>query len=140
MYVLAVYVSAMRALIKTRHDAEDPKCDISVSVADVVDHIIERAMPYPSAFAILIEVRYAEVIFILQQSEKTSDVDLYITAMKYLAPMFTCAHATKYDPMVTDFLVQWFCKSTFEKKVYAEFIFTCKTKNGSTIFPDRFVG
>jgi len=139
MYVLAVYVSAMRALIKSRRDAEGPECDILVSAADVVDHIIERAMSYPIVFAILIEVRYAEVIFMLQQSEKTSDVDLYITAMKYLAPMFTCAHTTKYVPMVTDFLVQWFCKSTFEKKVYAEFVFTRKTKNGSTIFPDRFV-
>ena len=139
MYVLGIYVSAMRSLLKLRRDAQGPEADLSVSATDVVDHMFERAKSYPIVFAILIEVRYAEVIFMLQQSESTSNIDQYISAMKYLAPMFTCAHATKYVPMVADFLVHWFCKSTFEKKVYTEFVFTRKTKNGSTIFPDRFV-
>lgn len=139
MYVLGIYVSAMRSLLKLRRDAQGPEADLSVSATDVVDHMFDRAKSYPIVFAILIEVRYAEVIFMLQQSESTSNIDQYISAMKYLAPMFTCAHATKYVPMVADFLVHWFCKSTFEKKVYTEFVFTRKTKNGSTIFPDRFV-
>ena len=59
--------------------------------------------------------------------------------MKFLAPMFAASHATKYVNMVSDFLVEWYCKSHAEKVIFAEFIFTHKTKHGSNIFTDRFV-
>jgi hypothetical protein len=134
MYILGMDVAALRSLIKGRGPGA-----VTISAADVVDHMIQRSEQYPIIMVILIEIRYAEVIFMLHQAEKQGDVSKFITAMKYLTPMFTAAHATKYTSMAADFLVEWFCKSDAERIIFAEFIFTRKTKNGSNIYTDRFV-
>jgi hypothetical protein len=111
MYVLGIYVSAVRAVIKHK----GPGTAFSISSSDVVDHMIQRAKEFPIVMIILIEIRYAEVIFMLHQSEKESDVSKFLTAMKFLSPMFASSHATKYVNMTADFLVEWYCKSDAEK-------------------------
>jgi hypothetical protein len=137
MYVLGIYTSAIRALIVIKRNGTT--YDVGISASDVVDHMISRAKVYPIIFVILIEIRFAEVIFMLHEAEREGNVDLYLTALKYLTPLFASAHATKYVAMSTDFLVEWFCKSDAEKTIFAEFVFTRKTKNGKKIYSDRFV-
>jgi len=106
MYVLGIYTSAIRSLIEIKRDGTNH--DVGISASDVVDHMISRAKVYPTIFVILIEIRYAEVIFMLHEAEQAGNVDLYLTALKYLTPMFASSHATKYVAMSTDFLVEWY--------------------------------
>ncbi len=105
---------------------------------DVVDHMVACAKEHPIALCILLELRFAEVIFMLHESEKRSKNDLFIAAMKFMLPLFATNHATKYVSLVSDFLVDWFCSSDAEKIIYAKAIFTRKTKNGANVFTDRY--
>ena len=74
----------------------------------------------------------------LHESEKEGKSDLFIAAMRFLLPLFASNHATKYVSLVADLLVDWFCSSDAEKIIYANAIFTRKTKNGANIFTDRY--
>ncbi len=109
------------------------------SPCDLVDFMINRATEEPIAFCILIELRFAEVIFMLHQSEKESQSNLFMSCLRFLLPLYASSHATKYVSMVTDFLVEWHCMSAAEKIVWAKGVLTRETKNGSMVFTDRFV-
>lgn len=109
------------------------------SPCDLVDFMINRALEEPIAFCILIELRFAEVIFMLHQSEKESRSDLFMSCLRLLLPLYASSHATKYVSMVTDFLVEWYCMSTAEKILWAKGVLTRDTKDGCKIFTDLFV-
>ena len=133
MVHLALYVAAIRAKVKIAAGRQQ----IIISPVDLVEFMVERAREEPIAMCILIEIRFAEVIFMLHKSEKRSKYELFIAALKILLPLFTASHAIKYVLMVADFLVDWFCSSEAEKILFAKANFTRKTKNGSKIFADR---
>ena len=148
MYVLAVYISGMRGLIETkkieyeeavRGIPDSPPPEIKICAADVVDFIVKRAKEYPIVMVILLEVRYAEVIFMLHKAEQDANADLYVTALKFLIPLFASTHATKYTNMVARFLVDWYCMPDAEKTIFTKGVFTRKTKNGRNIWSDKFV-
>ncbi len=153
-------VSAIRSYIATQEQAFGGKAELTTSdpsgtesdevestgapihsfcAADVIDFMLERAKKYPIVMVMLLEVRYAEVLFMLHEAEKKADVDLYLTAHKYLLPLFASTHAIKYVHMLSGFLVDWHCMSTAEKCIFAKGLFTRKTKNGCNIFSDRYV-
>ena len=147
MYVLAIYVAAIRALIKTkemeykeesRRDNYQPE-EVKVCAYDVVDLMLARAKEYPIVMTMLIEIRYAEVIFMLHRAEQDADASLYVTALKYLGPLFASTHATKYVNMLVTFLVEWYCMSDAERVIFTKGIFTRKTRNGRNIWSDKFV-
>jgi hypothetical protein len=140
MYHLAMYTAAIRSLVKAKREREPGRVldNVNVNPCDVVDHMVARAKEHPIALCILLELRFAEVIFMLHESEKKSKSELFIAAIRFLLPLFTTNHATKYVSLVSDFLVEWFCSSDAEKIIYAKAIFTRKTKNGSNIFTDRY--
>jgi hypothetical protein len=91
------------------------------------------------ALVILFELRFAEVIFLLRQAEKESRHEIFISCMKYLLPLFSSTHSTKYVLMLSDLLVDWYCSSDAEKIIFAKAILTRKTVNGANIFTDRYV-
>ena len=132
MYMLALYVVAQRALVSMGRT--------EISAADVVNHINERAKDHPIVKCFVDEMRYAEIIFMLQEAEKKSDAQMFISALKLAIPLFAASHATKYVNMATSFLVDWHCMSEADKILFAEFIFTRKTAHGYSVFSDCFVG
>ena len=147
MYVIAFYVAALRGLIEAKRvefDSRDPAAarphqPVKICAQDVIDFMLERARHYPIVMVILLEIRFAEVVFMLHQAEQDSNESLYVTALKYLAPLFAATHATKYVELLAKFLVDWHCMSSAERVIFSNGIFTRKTKNGRNIFSDRFV-
>ena len=145
MYILALYVAAIRAVIETKRlefessAAPVQQEEIKICAIDIVDFMLARARKYPIVMVILLEMRFAEVIFMLHNAEQDADETLYLTALKYLAPLFAATHATKYVELLAKFLVEWHCMSDAEKAIFAKGIFTRKTKNGRNVWSDRFV-
>lgn len=88
---------------------------------------------------ILLEICFAELVFMLNESESKSDADLFFAVNKYLTRLYASTNCTKYVKMTTDFFLEWYCKSPAERIIYVKAVFTRKTKNGSTIFTNRLV-
>jgi hypothetical protein len=145
MYILALYTAAIRAVIETKRlefessEAPVQQEKIKICATDIIDFMLKRARKYPIVMVILLEMRFAEVIFMLHNAEQDANEQLYMTALKYLAPLFAATHATKYVELLAKFLVEWHCMSDAEKTIFAKCIFTRKTKNGRNVWSDRFV-
>ena len=135
-----MYVAALRSMIKCKsQEASSTTRDLEVKPSDLIDFMIWRAKAEPLAFCVLIELRFAEIIFLLHQAEKQSRNDLFLAGIKFLLPLYASSHAIKYVSMLSDFLVDWHCMSEAEKIIFAKGVITRKTKNGKNIFTDRFV-
>ena len=141
MVVLALYTAAIREEAKRRAKKahENGEEHFKMCAADVIDSMTKRALEHPLMLVMLIELRLAELTFMLHEAERKGDAGIYITAKKYLAALFAVSHATKYVSMTLDFFVSIFCFSDADRKIFEEGIFVRKTKNGNTIFSDRFV-
>ena len=141
MVVLALYVSAIRgeATRKASKAENKGEADFKLSAEDIIDSMVKRAMEEPLMLVMLIQLRLAEVTFMLHEGEKKGDAKLYIAAKKYLAVLFATTHATKYVSMTMDFFVDYFCSSDADKKIFEKAFLTRETKNGKKIFTDRFV-
>ena len=137
---LAMYVSALRGMLKTKQaEASTTNLTLKSKPSDLVDFMVARAKVEPLAFCILLELRFAEVVFLLHQCERKNKNELFLASMKLLLPIYASSHAIKYVSMVADFLIDWHCMSDAERIIFAEAVLTRKTKNGCTIFTDRFV-
>ena len=141
MVVLALYTTAVREEAKRRAKKAHEKGNthFKMCAADIIDSMTKRALEQPLMLVMLIELRLAELTFMLHEAERKGDAGIYITAKKYLAALFAITHATKYVSMTMDFFVSIFCFSDADWKIFEEGIFVRKTKNGNTIFSDRFV-
>ena len=141
MVVLALYTVAIREEAKRRAKKahENGEAHFKMCAADVIDSMTKRALEHPLMLVMLIELRLAELTFMLHEAERKGDAGIYITAKKYLAALFAISHATKYVSMTIDFFVSIFCFSEADRKIFEKGIFVRKTKNGRTIFSDRFV-
>jgi hypothetical protein len=85
------------------------------------------------------ELRYAEVIFMLQQEEEEGNAKKFVTGMKFAACLYAASHATKYCNIAAELLIWWHCMSDAEKAIFEKYIMVKKTKEGKSIFTDRFV-
>ena len=133
-----MYVAALRSMIKDKEaNAESPSTKFIPT--DLVDFMVARAKIEPLAFCVLIELRFAEIIFLFHQAEKQSRNDLFLASIKFLLPLYASTHAIKYVSMLSDFLIDWYCMSETEKIIFAKAVITRKTKNGRNICTDRFV-
>ena len=141
MVVLALYTVAIREEAKRRAKKahENGEAHFKMCAADVIDSMTKRALEHPLMLVMLIELRLAELTFMLHEAERKGDAGIYITAKKYLAALFAISHATKYVSMTIDFFVSIFCFSDADRMIFEKGIFVRKTKNGRTIFSDRFV-
>ena len=127
-------------MIKSKGENEPSNSSIlKFKPPDLIDFMVRRAKVEPLAFCFLIEIRFAECIFLLHQAEKQSRNDLFLASIKFLLPLYASSHAIKYVSMLSDFLIDWFCMSDAEKIIFARGVITRKTKNGRNIFTDRFV-
>jgi hypothetical protein len=137
MYVLAMYSAAIRSCLQTkaRNNADNSCDEIKICARDVVDHMVDRAKQYPIVMMVLMELRFAQLTFMLHESERNGgDVNLFLTAQKFLGRLYASTHCTKYVSMLADFFVEWHCCSPAERIIFEKGIFTRKTKNGDTIF------
>ena len=126
-------------MIKTKLNLDPSASVLDFKPTDLIDFMVARAKEEPLAFCVLIELRFAEVIFLLHQAESQSRNELYLASIKLLLPLFASSHAIKYVSMVCDFLIDWHCMSDAERIIFARAVITRKTKNGRNIFTDRFV-
>ena len=138
MMVFGVTADGIMGLLETKRQ-EDPNATVELSAVDVMDHMLARARKYPMVALLLLSQRLADLIFILHEAEANQDVKAYMTAMKFLVYVFCSSHQAHYVDLNTDFAKTWFCASEAERKMYEELFLFRKTKNGSSIFGDRFV-
>lgn len=134
-YILAHYRCALDCLAEIR------QCD-HLSPVQVNEHMLERAKSYPFVMAVLLELRFAEVAFILRDSEKSGahgDVDAFVTGVRFSLVLFTVTHAVKYVRICVEFLKWWATASDAEKLLFRNFIFTRNSPHGCPIWADRCV-
>jgi hypothetical protein len=136
MFIVGQYAAAIEGQI----DASKALGLVTVdsSVCDIVDHMISRAKEHKIAMVALIQLRLAECLFLLLDSESNRDGAMYRTALKFLAIFFCSAHSPKYVSLGSDFFVDWHCSSEADKALFESILFR-KTVNGRSIFGDRFV-
>ena len=122
----AMYVAALRSMIKSKQENEPLQNILKFNPSDLIDYMVARAKVEPLAFCVLVELRFAEVIFLLHQAEKQSRNDLFLASTKFLLPLYASSHAIKYVSMVSDFLIDWHCMSEAEKIIFAKAVITRK--------------
>ena len=134
MYVLGLYAAAILGLLTKKEQGIDHE-KVDITAKEVVDFMLERAKEWPIVMIILIELRFAELMSMLQECERNGgNVSMFLTATKFFARLYTGSNCTKYVSMLVDFFVEWHCYSEMEKIIFAKGIFLRKTKNGKTIF------
>ena len=140
MYVLGIYAAAIHSHLSIKAASEEDE-SINACASDIVDLMIERAREWPIVMVILVELRFAELTFMLDEAEKDGgDIDLFVTVHKYFSRLFASTHCTKYVSMMTDFFVKWHCYSPAERIIYSKAVFTRKTRNGKSIYTVRWLG
>jgi hypothetical protein len=131
----AHYVMAMRGLSKLKQGQP-------ISAVDVDDYMLERAQDHDLCMTVLMDLRFAEVGFMLRDSEKeggAGNPDLFRVGAQLSTLLFARTHATKYVRLAVDYWIWWRCSSEADKVLHKEFCFTKKTVNGKPIWVDRFV-
>ena len=113
--------------------------DVSISVADVINFMVARAECNPQAFIILLDMRFAELIFLLHRAESQARTSLFCAAMRYAVLLYVNTNAMYYVEMICNFNVERACMSDAERAIHDNFILFRRTKNGKTIFTDRSV-
>jgi len=135
--LLGFLAAAIFGLNATRQQA-NPNVAYELSAVDVWDHILSRAKEYPEVFMHANMLPLMGMILMLQDAEAKADSDLYLSAMRLLWPVFCASHRTGYVFIIARFYVWWWCASTKAKKICTHLMFRV-TKNGSNIFPGRWV-
>mmetsp|Transcript_28213 Transcript_28213/g.62819 ORF Transcript_28213/g.62819 Transcript_28213/m.62819 type:complete len:1114 (+) Transcript_28213:276-3617(+) len=128
----AIRVNAIRKAAKyyaTLAGAEDAT-SYKITPVQVVDYMIKCAEKSPLRMAFLIELRYSEVIDMMDDAIRQCDGDEYAAAMKISASLFFAGHSTKYAVIISEFVVWWYCASDAARLLYAKGMMTRKTQHG----------
>jgi len=115
-YHLAVYLSALLALLEEQWDSGLD--EVELSPIDVVNFMVERAKENLQAFVILLELRFCELIVMLQRAETKSCPATYCAALKYALLLCVNTNATKYVEMMSNFCIDRKCMSKAELKMH----------------------
>jgi hypothetical protein len=129
------YVMAMRGLSKVK--GGEP-----ISAVEVDEYMLERALEHDLCMTVLMDLRFAEIGFMLRDSETeggTGNPELFRVGAQLSLLLFARTHATKYVRLAVDNWIWWRCSSEADRILYKEFSFTKKTVNGKPIWVDRFV-
>jgi hypothetical protein len=138
MMIFGLLIDAIMGLIATKRK-DDPGASFDISAVDVLDHMRSRAKRYPMVNLVLQTLPLAGMIFMMHQAEANADADCYMSAMRLLVNVFAASHQTGYVYLVNEFFKDWHCMSDAERVLFKKAFLFRKTKNGSNIFPDRFV-
>jgi len=90
--------------------------------------------------SVVMELRFAKVTLIMQDSEKSGphrDVDLAVTGLGFSMVIFSLTYAVKYVKIGAEFLHWWATASDAEKGIFQNFIFTKISPNGHPIWAER---
>lgn len=136
---LATKHAAMLGLIhKEEQNKEGPEEPIQLSAQDLNDFLLERAAANPRCAAMLQQMRFYEVVVMLQRAEKDRDVQMYLSGTKLSQLLFANTNAFNYVYMVFNLMIHSYCSSEAELKVLEKILFR-KTKGGKFIYMDRSV-
>jgi hypothetical protein len=138
MMIFGLLIDAIMGLVATKRQ-NNPDVPFDISAVDVLDHMRSRAKMYPMVNLVLQTLPLAGMIFMMQQAEANADADCYMSAMRLLVNVFAASHQTGYVFLVNEFFRDWHCMSDAERVLFKKSFLFRKTKNGSNIFPDRFV-
>jgi hypothetical protein len=136
MYYLGAIAAAIKELVDHREERNE---DTDISAFDVFTFMQDAAQRTPIAQSIYNELRFAEVIFLLQLAEEKCDANMFVSGLKFASLLYTVSHATKYTEIAADFIVWWQCASEADKVIFEKIIMTRQTAAGKTIYTDRFV-
>jgi hypothetical protein len=113
--VIAFYLVAIRALKRSREEAAGLPTE--VLARDVLNFVLTKAKDYPLLMGVLTNIRFCEIIYMLQQAEEGKDLGSFLLAVKLCGPLLTVTHAIKYVSMLSDFVVDWHCRSEAEHSI-----------------------
>ncbi|EJK63705.1 hypothetical protein THAOC_15623 [Thalassiosira oceanica] len=102
---------------------------------EVHRYMLRRAEDSPFRQAILLHLRFAEVVKILRVSAKTGPrgcVDTFLSAVRLSLPIFAMTHAKDYVRLACDLLIFMKCASPSMRKLFQEEIFTRPTETGGS--------
>ncbi|EJK60908.1 hypothetical protein THAOC_18675 [Thalassiosira oceanica] len=102
---------------------------------EVHRYMLRRAKDSPFRQAILLHLRFAEVVKILRVSAKTGPrgcVDTFLSAVRLSLPIFAMTHAKDYVRLACDLLIFMKCASPSMRKLFQEEIFTRPTETGGS--------
>lgn len=135
---LAIVHAALLGVIaqKKRENSELNALDIAPN--DILNHMINCSKKNPRCAAMLLQVRFLEILMMLRSAEKQSDTKKFMSAAKFSEMLFANANAYNYVFMILSFIVRGYCKSEADLEVL-EFILFRRTVNGKSIFTDRSV-
>jgi hypothetical protein len=136
MYYYGAIAAAIKELIDRRKEKDE---DTDISAFDVFSFMQEEAQKSPVAQSVYNEIRFAEVIFLLQLAEEKQNAEMFVTGLKFASLLYTTAHATKYTEIAADFIVWWRCASDADKVIFENIIMARQTPKGKSIYTDRFV-
>ena len=78
------------------------------------------------------------MIFLLHQAEEQSDANKFVVGLRMASLLFATNNVHNYCFISAEFFKWWDCASEVEQKLFAEVCMAKKTKDGKTIFTDRF--
>ena len=99
IYILAMYNASICSTLVSKMRGYG---SVSILPTYVNNYILSQSKTYPQVLCVLIKMSYAEVISMLKKCE-TSNYDLFVSAIKFVAPLFATTHAKKYVSMTAVF-------------------------------------
>ena len=97
-----MYIAALCGLFREKGE-KDGETLFTLNPCNLIDFMVNQAKLEPLAFCLLIDLPFAEAIFLLHQREKQSRHDLFLVSMKFLLPLFASSHTIKYVSMACVF-------------------------------------
>ena len=111
--------------------------EVSVSPKEVHEHMLERAKEYPFVLAVLQDLRFLEIIVLLQCTEKTGSAELYIAAIRLMVPFLMTCNAPNYIRIAMETLSWWETASDAERVLFEACVLTARTAKDQPAFLDR---
>jgi hypothetical protein len=133
-YIIAHYVAAARACAKHHEDPAE-----GVSAEQVNAYMIERAKTYAAVMDVLSCIRWLEVVYMLADTEDTSDAELGSTCQRFAAILCSVTHAIKYMRIITNEQERLALASKAEKLIHALYLYTRPTRHQKRIWSDRMM-
>jgi hypothetical protein len=123
--------------------AASMKANHAVSSVDAVDVTIARSQEEPLFFLVLIDLRLADILWLIRDTERTGedgcDPELYRMGAKYTVVLYAATGAYKYVRIFAEFFKDRLCESELDKAIYDAFVFAQDTVNGKKIWTDESV-
>ena len=136
-YIAAQYRRARDSMMRL-----DEGPVVGYTATEVNEYMLDRAREYPVCMMILAELRYAELVLMTRDSEKSGnkgDVELFLAALRLKLVFYTVSNAYKYVQICCEMLKWWFIASSAQRILFEEFFFTKLSTNGRPIWADRCI-